>query len=102
LDTFKAIWEGYQNPITGIVEAVQALRTGKFTFELPNGLGGCTGTTFVNSERRGTWSFACDDKRTASGSLVSLGTDRGAIGNGIDSLGRKIKFEIGALNPSNN
>jgi len=95
--SFKANWEGFPNPIEGIVELFQKLKSGKFSFNFPNSLYNCTGTTFTNTDKRGVWSFACDNKITASGSLITLGLDQGAIGKGTDSLGRKIKFEIGAL-----
>jgi len=87
-------WEGKAGLIAGEVE-IPSRGAGKIRFTLSQSGGRCSGNFAYNKPGRGVWSAACSSGETASGTFQTLGSGRGATGEGTDNTGRSVKFTIG-------
>jgi len=91
-------WEGYSDHVAGTVNIKAKGGKGAVSMALPDGEGTCTGqySYASNNTGKGSWAVACTNGLAASGSLKALGKAKGAVGEGIDTQGRKVKFTVGA------
>jgi len=88
-------WEGQSELIAGTVSVSGSNGQGTISADLPNGAGSCKGTyTLAPSKEAGVWSMSCTNGKAASGTYKTTHNGRGAIGNGTDTDGRKVKFTI--------
>jgi hypothetical protein len=88
-------WEGFANLIAGTIEYRVNKGSGKLAANLPNGIGECSGTYQYNKQQSGTWSVACTNGLSASGTMKAFGPHKGAEGEGTDIKGRKVRFTVG-------
>lgn len=88
-------WEGVDDLIAGTVSLQQGKRQGRMAITLPKDQGKCEGTYALKNERRGTWSVACTNNLTASGTFEAFGAGKGSSGKGSDSEGRLLRFMVG-------
>jgi hypothetical protein len=88
-------WEGFGKLIAGTIEYRVNKGSGKLAASLPNGIGECAGTYQYNKQQSGTWSVACTNGLSASGTMKAFGPHKGAEGQGTDIKGRKVRFTVG-------
>jgi len=88
-------WEGYENPITGAIKRFGSDRQGAIQAALPGGIGGCKGVYTYNTMNQGTWAVNCSNGSAAAGFVTAVDKTGKAVGEGLDALGRKVKFTIG-------
>jgi hypothetical protein len=81
-------WEGMDGPIAGWVDFAK----GDVSLTLTDGLK-CTGFE-RSSGSKGTWAIQCDNGLTATGTYEGRGKGKGSTGEGIDSEGRAIRFNV--------
>lgn len=91
--TLSAEWEGYAQPVKGVVILYPVRHRGSVLVELPGDEGTCSGD-FVESGEGGTWSISCPNGVDASGAYKDAGKGKGATGTGTDTRGRKIRFTV--------
>ena len=89
-------WQG----VTGLVAGAVVLRSrggaGDISAQLPGTSDSCSGQFAENSSGEGNWQVSCTNGRTARGVYRGLGAGRGAMGTGLDDLGRTVKFTMGS------
>ena len=88
-------WEGIGELVAGTLALQQGKRRGQMAMTLPRGDGKCEGTYALAAQRRGTWSVACTNGLTASGTFEAFGTGQGSAGKGTDNKGRSLRFTVG-------
>ncbi len=93
--SFSAKWAGYDDMIAGTMTILEGKDGGTVAFQLPRSEGACQGGFLFGPKGIGTWSAACSNGITATGTFEGLGRDKGAHGSGTDSKGRAITFTIG-------
>jgi len=92
--SFTAKWEGYTGGIQGALSLYEKDGKGIVSFTLPDAHGKCTGNYQFDKTGTGSWKAACERGLTASGSFEALGKGKGSTGEGVDSLGRSIRYTI--------
>ena len=88
-------WEGYTDLFSGVIEETRGGQGGNVQIILPNNDGTCNGRYDYASNDGGSWSVACTNSLAASGTFTAYGNGKGASGNGIDALGRKVNYTMG-------
>lgn len=91
-----AKWEGVTEMIAGTVEYENGMPNGRVRLTIPGIQTKCAGTYQVQRGGKGTWSLACNDGQSASGTLQTHGRWRGSSGTGKDTKGRRLEFTVGA------
>lgn len=89
-------WEGFPNPIAGVVEVETPGGSGKIRLTLPNNEGSCSGSYSAPVNRVRSWAIACTNGVSASGTSESPPSGPIAIGRGTDSRGRSLRFSVGS------
>lgn len=91
-------WEGVSKLIAGSVTFTNSSE-GTLSAILPANQGNCKGTFSSNTK---SWAIACTNGLAASGSFTPYGAGKGASGEGIDALGRKVSYAVGGASPAPN
>lgn len=88
-------WEGYANLFSGVIEETRSGKGGDVKILLPSNEGVCNGRYDYTAKGQGSWSVACTNNLAASGTFSAFGNGKGASGEGVDALGRKVKYTMG-------
>lgn len=86
-------WEGHRDPLIGYVTNPEADGTGTLSMKSPGDRSDCKGSYVVGDAGKGTWSVACANTLTVTGTLV-VGDRQSASGEGRDSLGRIVRYVL--------
>lgn len=88
-------WENtYRGEQKGTVTIREGARSGSISLKLPDNAS-CDGRIWFTNGTKGNWDIDCGGF-TAQGRFRGLGAGKGALGEGTDSMGRKVYFFLGA------
>ncbi|MBI4969091.1 MAG: hypothetical protein HZC25_13325 [Rhodospirillales bacterium] len=89
-------WEGYVEPVTGTARPGESDAAGSMILALPRQEGTCQGRyQDAPGGRKGAWAAGCTNGVAISGTYERNAVGAGAVGDGVDSMGRKVAFALG-------
>lgn len=91
-------WEGFGELLAGTMTFNEVLGEGTVSIPLPNGAGTCIGKYQFSDDppSEASWAVACTNNLAATGTFKGLGKNKGSVGEGTDTNGKKVMFTVGA------